>query len=413
MIIVHVAIVSGCLLAANNPSTSAGIVGSGHEALEYRPAPLQRAPSIHSTLRQDVRMTRSRGWEWKRIGHLLLGWNNAYETEFQPVSLWVRGRNKMDWIKRSRAYRENHQDFQEAMRITRWGWILKILIPALVLIVLPPATGGVVAYFTPPEGVGCRALSFILYAVCQVVTTILTLIRCAVEDSGRGKRVQYFFTGWRFYILSALFWFGSLMAAVGGTTMQIVGIYRNCICAAGAKHWWNINKVNPPINLATDTIDARNASIYWIWMGSLATVFMALTAYIGWWYQRLIRKRFTDAVKEMYIPDTIEGVAIEWGSMDSGGAPLDHSDSMEVPLLPSNDDAERWGESTARALRYSMTKPDRDISPMTRQSMESRLSYSGSLPYDERGEAIALSSWASPVIPRKPVSPEYIPREYM
>ncbi|PMD34068.1 hypothetical protein L207DRAFT_517297 [Hyaloscypha variabilis F] len=35
MIIVHVAIVSGCLLASNNPSTSAGIVGSGHEGLEH------------------------------------------------------------------------------------------------------------------------------------------------------------------------------------------------------------------------------------------------------------------------------------------------------------------------------------------------------------------------------------------
>jgi hypothetical protein len=180
MIIVHVAIVSGCLLAANNPSTSAGIVGSGHEALEYRPTNRRRAPSIRSTLRPNERLTPSPEWNWKRIDHLLLGWSNSYETEFQPVSLWARGGNKMKWVKRSRAYRENRQGFTDIMRITWWGWVLKILFPALLLIVLPPATGGVVAYFTPPRGVGCRALSFIVYAVCQV-STIQSLFCCGLE----------------------------------------------------------------------------------------------------------------------------------------------------------------------------------------------------------------------------------------
>lgn len=37
-------------------------------------------------------------------------------------------------------------------------------------------------------------------------------------------------------------------------------------------------------------------------MGSTATVFMAINCYIGWWYQRLIRHRFIDVVKSMYMP---------------------------------------------------------------------------------------------------------------
>jgi len=304
MIIVHVAIVSGCLLASNNPSTSAGIVGSDHEALEKsrRQFNLQRASSGQSNLRPDQnpqQKSQRRGRKW--FSRKILGWSNAYDTEFQPVSLWGRGTNKLLWIKKSKAWK--NKDFQDLMRITGPGWAVKVLFPALLLIVLPPATGGVVAYFTPPRGIGCRSLSFIVYAICQVMVTIIATIRCTVDngekDYDKKTKSQ---TGSGFKIISAPFWFGSLVAAVGGTTMQIVGVYRNCICYAGASNWWNINKINPAVNLASDTQDARNSSIYWIWMGSTATVFMAVNCYIGWWYQRLIRHRFTDAVAAMYVP---------------------------------------------------------------------------------------------------------------
>jgi hypothetical protein len=132
--------------------------------------------------------------------------------------------------------------------------------------------------------------SFIVYTFCQIMITIFATIHCAVDNG----------TSWLFKTISAPFWFGSLMAAVGGTTIQIVGVYHNCICYAGATSWWNINNLNPAFNLASDTQDARNSSGYWIWMGSTATVFMAVNCYIGWWYQRLTRHRFTHTVKDMY-----------------------------------------------------------------------------------------------------------------
>lgn len=308
MIIVHVAIVSGCLLAANNPSTSSGIVGSDHEALEgSREGDFQtfQRPSTNlaNVRPEDGHRNRPLPWwrDGKWISHKLLGWSNAYDTEFQPVSLWGRGTNKKLWIERSQAWRENIGGFADLMVITPWGWFIKILLPALFLIVVPPATRGVVAYYTPPRGLGCRSISFIVYAFCQVMTTLIALMRCAVDDGNKRNpnktMLQKIFTGWGFKIISAIFWFGSAVAAVGGATMQIVGVYRNCICYTNAKSWWNIQKNNPSINLASDTQDARNSSVYWIWMGTTATIFMAINCYFGWWYQRLIRRRFTDAVK--------------------------------------------------------------------------------------------------------------------
>ncbi|KUJ21152.1 uncharacterized protein LY89DRAFT_715422 [Mollisia scopiformis] len=368
MVIVHVAIVSGCLLASNNPSTSAGIVGSGHEALDCRPPILKRAGTLKSHRSGEDPKTASHR-ERKRFYHLIFGWSNAYETEFQPVSLWGRGSNKMQWVEETQAYKSPDGKFKDLMTITPLGWVFKILLPALTFIVLPPASGAVVAYVTPPIGMGCRSLSCTVYACCQVIVTILATIRCAVDDGSYGRVLKHLFTGWRFVALSSLFWFGSFMAAIGGMTMQTIGVYRNCVCYAVSSSWWNIKHINPMINLATDTQAARDSSVYWIWMGSVATMFMAWTTYVGWWYQKLIRRRFTDAVKEMFEPEPIEGVELR--RMDGGagdtveiefvgeGERDKGRDSMTVPLLRM-DSARSWATSTNEAIDPARLSPRLD-----------------------------------------------------
>jgi len=192
------------------------------------------------------------------------------------------------------------------------------------------------------------------------MTTIIATIKCAVDNGEKDYKKktasEKIFTGRGFQIISALFWFGSLIAAIGGTTMQIVGVYRNCICYAGANNWWNINKINPAVNLASDTQDARNSSVYWIWMGSTATVFMAVNCYIGWWYQRLIRHRFTDAVKAMYMPPSEDNspngdVNPEVDDEDEVALPSGPGrDSAEQALLSQQDQAHTWAERTTEDI---------------------------------------------------------------
>lgn len=142
MIVVHVAIVSGTLLAANNPSTSSGITGSRHKAMG------PRKPK-----------------DWKAR----LGWSNTYDTDFQPVSIWDRGENKMKWIENTLAWEDDElkDRFRAEMNFSWRAWFL-IFLMAFFLIVIPPAAGGVVAFFTPPKGVACRSLSFVVYGTSQV-----------------------------------------------------------------------------------------------------------------------------------------------------------------------------------------------------------------------------------------------------
>jgi hypothetical protein len=212
----------------------------------------------------------------ERFNHSILGWSDTYKTEFQPVSLWARGSNKMKWIRQSEAWKD--PAFRKVMEITCLEWLIKIFVPAFVLSVLPPAAGGISAYWTPPTGLGCRSLSLLVYAVCQATIAAIAMIRCAVEDHERYPFLHKLFTGWRFKALSAMFWVGALVSAIGGTTMQIMGVFRNCFCKTTAYYWLhNVNKTNPSLDLATDTQDARASSRSWMAMGTIATAFMAFT----------------------------------------------------------------------------------------------------------------------------------------
>jgi len=141
--------------------------------------------------------------------------------------LWIK--NSEIWINEDKE-EPSRRPFQKAMEFTWGGWIFKIYMPVLALVILPPATGGYVAYYTPPKGVGCRCVTLMIYASCQVAVTTIALLRCAVEDDkDHYLCLRKLLTGWRFRAILSIFWIESLIAAVAGTTMQITGAFQNCV----------------------------------------------------------------------------------------------------------------------------------------------------------------------------------------
>jgi hypothetical protein len=290
MVIVHVAIVSGCLLASNNPSTAAGIVGGHHGAMS--PSQLIRTNTLTGTPEQHGSAVKN---SWTERVLKAWGWNNAYETQFQPVTLWSRGMNKRRWIRRFAAQdggpdaisSETIRIFEDRMRISPLGWLWKIVAPAVFLIIVPAVVGGIVTYETPPRGFACRSVSFVMYACAQLLLILLAALQNALDDgkecswqwrtpaSSNDPRPQwlynkakFLFTGRSFMWLSAPLWFASMLAAIGGTTMQITGVYRNCFCYAGSENWRGIIAVNAAtfndtlIQVATDTEDQRHSAHY-------------------------------------------------------------------------------------------------------------------------------------------------------
>lgn len=305
MVIVHVAIISGCLLASNNPSTSTAIVGL---APDPRPL-LQRASTLPDRNRRPKsRLMSFKLWlgltrETHRMRHLPLS-HPAFDTRFQPVWLWNRGLNKMRWLENSHVF--SNQLFRDRFTLTAFDWIFYIIIPTIFLIILPPGAGGVVSYATPPVGFACRSLSFVTYAGLQGALVLISLLRYYFEDKGflrehpRWKRFLSNFTFTIFIILTI----GSAFTSIGGTMMQVMGVYRNCFCYVIASQWWKImlHHRDPGyvINVAGDTQNLRNSSENWVIMGTVASGFMAVACYVGYWYQRSIRERFVEEVENLF-----------------------------------------------------------------------------------------------------------------
>ncbi|KAH8585953.1 hypothetical protein B0O99DRAFT_704928 [Bisporella sp. PMI_857] len=280
MVVVHVAIVSGCLLASNNPSSVSVLVGNAR----VLPALQVSSPWWRKQWCPDV-----------------------YDTMFQPVAIWERGSNKKKWLS---AHAWGDPAIHDSVQMGCVTWPL-IWVFTLILIGLPPAAGAVVAWQTPPVGWGCRSLSFVCYAACQVMVIVFWLLKekYPVQISSNLRTGRYTMP-WRLWdtfvnnllgccvslcykILIGL----SLLTVLGGTLMQIIGVYRNCLCYTNAQWWLKLDQAR--VDVASDTYDQRHSSQNWIVMGCFATGFMALCCYGGWLYQRYIRDRYKGAIEEL------------------------------------------------------------------------------------------------------------------
>jgi hypothetical protein len=78
---------------------------------------------------------------------------------------------------------------------------------------------------------------------------------------------------------------GGAFATVGGTVMQLVGVYRNCVCKAGVRYW--LNPIGGVVELATDTQVDRDSWIVWWVNGMFALGFflfiLLITCFYNMW----------------------------------------------------------------------------------------------------------------------------------
>ncbi|KAK3486281.1 hypothetical protein B0T13DRAFT_158361 [Neurospora crassa] len=398
MIIVHVAIIGGCLLASNNPSPVVLLVGK--EASKGRGS--------------------TKDFQW-----LYFLRKNVFDGLFQPVNMWKRGINKSRWLKQLAVYRENKK-FEERVKIHKLEYVGWIFLQTVILIALPPSAGAFVALRTPPVGWSCRSLSFVTYSASQFLLTVVYVVYLnmwerdqgrhennqgkdpesgqqglrntyqavheregsdasangngrssedlqvhtapfrprtpSMDDEGVSGRGRYMY-GLReiptttyllpdrdpgfspspsqnllsspydpcpprpfmfplrsntptprqtvqpnfkprkslltlfIYALFIVFFFLSLFLSIGTTLMQIMGVYRNCFCYITVEYWFDTSNPKAKVNVASDTCDQRKSSQNWMYMGGVATAFMAACAYTGWWFQGMIRRELAGVVE--------------------------------------------------------------------------------------------------------------------
>jgi hypothetical protein len=143
-------------------------------------------------------------------------------------------------------------------------------------------------------------------------------------------------------ILMALLLSLAVLSSIGGTVMQIVGVYRTCLCQINVSSWlWGRDSAF--LTASTNTSqDIRLAHDTWIPIGFVAAFFLGVIAYIAWWYQRRLRFRFA-----LLLGNSQTGVfnntmckprksrrspASSVDENSSGvGTPANHSTSGEIP----------------------------------------------------------------------------------
>jgi hypothetical protein len=203
--------------------------------------------------------------------------------------------------------------FRDKIEITGAGYFV-IGLFSFVLVIIPAALGFTVSYFTPKVCLSCRSLTFTVYTSCQTILIIVATMRSyysRVEADNIGnvwgelttdlRRFWNNGSTWSSWLKAGAYIFacictvlailGAILTGFVCTLLQIMGTFRNCKCYISVTSWRN--PAEDTFNVASDTQLARdNSQKFWIPTGAGAIVFMASVCWLGWWYQRYLRRRF-------------------------------------------------------------------------------------------------------------------------
>ena len=303
LIVPHMAIVSSLLLAGNNPFIFQTAVGA--RTIKHRP---------------------------------VLGiFAQAYESRYKTEWLWFRGRSKYLWLHRSffldstssitapdpplgkiptatskQVTEPQLARLKSAINFSIFDWTQMLLLTT-ALIFVPFILAFLTSFFTPTVGLSCRSMTLLVYFLAQmgqVALWVWVLSLTSISGTGtlhspmhRSQPGLPTLLSWLAYWgLAVLFISVSIFTAIGGTIMQLSGIYSNCLCALPIKYWairYSESKDTYVMLGSNSAADIRAAHRWWMMMGCTATGFLAVATYFGWWYQSRLRGVFKEVAESI------------------------------------------------------------------------------------------------------------------
>ncbi|RWA05993.1 hypothetical protein EKO27_g9108 [Xylaria grammica] len=249
---------SCAMLAANSPSTLDGIVFDGADTAR---------PDKYETGFLKSHMQKAKKYKpLATIIERLEGYNPvelAFEGRFRTVKLWKRGLNKRQWVQ------EAANDYEATMTLHRLckGIGAKklraqitlnaqdcsyVLVSSLFLVLAPTSLAFFLSYHTPRSG------------------------------------------------LSVFVGFFAILAAVGGTMLQLLGVYRTCLCQVPATHWPYLNGPDAYFPLSSNSQAAIEAAeAWWTVTGGLSVGLLSFVTALAWWHQRRLRQIFKEEADKL------------------------------------------------------------------------------------------------------------------
>jgi hypothetical protein len=202
----------------------------------------------------------------------------------------------------------------------------------LLLIGIPFVLAFLTGYYTPLVGLSCRSLTFSVYSVAQLCQIFLW-IWAYIGVPAKGDNLTFFREGgwldrqgfykptevkslWKtktffsfpflwaiiWYNLAAVFGLGGVITTIGGTMMQLMGVYNSDKCDINAI-WWTRPHGNLTVIISSNySQEIQDANTYWKACAVTATVFLGTVTFGGWWYQRRLRGLFRELVSNIGNP---------------------------------------------------------------------------------------------------------------
>jgi hypothetical protein len=340
-----IAIVSGLLLAGNNPNTLEGVVArpGSRRKRDNVIAPFEmgkipftkisiKIPFKHSPFQPAYQSSYKIAWLWQRginkqrhidmISKIYLKTNGDIPAEYRPdeedaARLTAEDRNE------SKHYDRLILKFQQQTRLTKHDW-LTIYAAVGILIGVPFGLAFMTAYTTPTIGLACRSFTFLVYTITQILQIILLALTNHYGESAPNSVICL----WK--MCSYLFRIAAIFVSIGGTMMQLMGTYNECKCNVNLRYWRDLDNPNVWIEISTNSAqDIYYAKKYWQGAAITAIVFLASLCLVspflplvrsplhwicscgvcgrmltgdrqfGWWYQRRLRNLFHDIADDL------------------------------------------------------------------------------------------------------------------
>ncbi|EHL02017.1 putative Cytochrome b2, mitochondrial [Glarea lozoyensis 74030] len=218
-----------------------------------------------------------------------------------PKWLWERGRSKQDWIDRVistyrfRAPSGRRGDMvvdedMEALRVATTMTITSWTITSQIVLWMwaysgPPQPGKWFKFF--------RKDGYLYRSGFYNPTDVKSL-----WQKGKFWSLKSL---WAiiWYNLAAIFGLGGVITSIGGTMMQLMGVYSTPKCSVNAEYWTKPHSQVPVVLSKNYALEIADAKKYWVPSAITAILFLALVTFCGWWYQRRLRGMFRNLVSEL------------------------------------------------------------------------------------------------------------------
>ena len=174
----------------------------------------------------------------------------------------------------------------------------------LLIIGVPCGLAITVSYYTPEIGPSCRSVTVMSYLACQTLLVFLWFFHSSHKLRELRKdptiKLRLWLTLWIVSIVYVVVGFLALGIAMAGTIMQLLGVYRNCVCKAGL--WYGLPTTKDTsralVLISTDTADMRESAWLWKRCGIVGIAWVGVCSIVCAIHRLRMRQRCLNLVED-------------------------------------------------------------------------------------------------------------------